>query len=127
MPPLIALLIVGLLLAFVAWGRIHRRSRRGARSQWQGVSATCSSRVLQGNVTDFLVVKPLPVFNVADIFILAGFLLMIGASLIADLAEPATQAHVKATRHAFARTLCPRPSDARAEAGSRHPTTTCER
>ena len=81
----VATLVAGLLAAHAAWGGLHAAFAPGCGLAVAGCLGNLSDRVLHGHVTDFLSARPLPVCNLADAFIAAGFAVMVGTSALADL------------------------------------------
>lgn len=86
-PLVVGLLILCLLAVFATWGRLYPPFAAGCAAAVAGCAGNLADRVAHGHVTDFLVLGRLPVFNLADVLIVAGFALMIGVSAAADLRE----------------------------------------
>jgi len=86
-PVVVGALILALLAIFVAWGRLHPVFAPGCALATAGCAGNLLDRLLHGRVTDFLVLGDLPAFNVADVLITVGFVLMVSAGAGADLPE----------------------------------------
>jgi len=50
-----------------------------------GCAGNLLDRLPDGRGTDFVALGRLPVFNLADVFILVGFAVMVGSSVVVDL------------------------------------------
>jgi signal peptidase II len=90
-PVLIVAVIAGLAAVYLAWGGLHWLFVVGCALATAGCAGNLLDRLLRGRVTDFASLGALPVFNVADLLIVSGFLLLLVGSLRADLdaGEPA--------------------------------------
>lgn len=86
-PVVVGVLIVALLTVFGAWGRLHPVFAPGCALATAGCAGNLLDRLLHGHVTDFLALGGVPAFNVADVLLTAGFILMVGTSAFADLPE----------------------------------------
>lgn len=94
-PVVIGVLIVALLATFVVWARLHPIFVPGCALATAGCVGNLLDRLLHGRVTDFFVLGGLPTFNVADALIVLGFVLMLDASVLADLSERGRQRQVE--------------------------------
>jgi signal peptidase II len=83
----VGLLLVGLVAIFLAWGKLHPVFGPACALATAGCAGNLVERLQHGHVTDFASLAGLPIFNVADVFIVAGFAIMLGTSVLADLRE----------------------------------------
>lgn len=84
----IGLLLAGLVVIFFTWGTLHPSFGPACALATAGCAGNLGERLQRGYVTDFASVVGLPIFNAADVFIVAGFAVMLATSVIADLREP---------------------------------------
>ena len=75
-------------MIFVTWGTLHPSFGPACALATAGCAGNLGERLQRGHVTDFASVAGLPIFNAADVFIVAGFAVMLATSVIADLREP---------------------------------------
>jgi len=74
---LFALLVAWLTLTFLKEYPGSRSLRIGIGLIWGGVAGNLTDRLLSGAVFDFLLLFPIPLFNLADLFLTAGALLIL--------------------------------------------------
>jgi signal peptidase II len=78
-------IVIGLLVAFFAYlayfSKSEKRLAYGLITA--GAASNLADRISHGCVIDFIKLGPLPIFNIADILITAGTII-----LIAELAKP---------------------------------------
>jgi len=85
---LTAMVIAWLLVVFARSGARHPVLPVGLGLVVGGSVSNLADRVRLGHVTDFLDLGFWPAFNLADMFIVVGVSLLVGAALIADRPRP---------------------------------------
>ena len=88
-PIVIGLVIFALVVCFSAWGAIHPVFPAACGVAVAGCAGNLVDRLLGGRVTDFVALGHLPVFNLADVFILGGFAVLVGSSIVVDFRDEA--------------------------------------
>ena len=86
-PIVIGLVILALVVCFSAWGAIHPVFPAACGVAVGGCAGNLLDRLADGRVTDFVAVGRLPVFNLADVFLVAGFVVMVGVCVLVDVRE----------------------------------------
>lgn len=91
--------LIGIALAvgLLAWWNRHYILRQAAPFRWgltlsmSGALGNLIDRIRLGRVIDFIALRGWPIFNLADIFIVVGVGLMVGAILWANSSEDTVQ------------------------------------